>query len=187
MYLPPTPVHPSQVLSAWRQSGIAPKLLGKLMGKSFVNLLSTKQLQHLQFPCSLYLLFFFISSKGEFREQINITLSVPQVANNMQLFLPEMDPSQDSEPGMYVRVPPGVSPGLQSPTGRLLAWKTQERWAVGNPEPSKSSLGQSIPLHLSNAERATWKTMDFISEWAPAFNSLSKSTSNSVFFFSCGT
>lgn len=49
----------------------------------------------------------------------------------MQLFLPEMDPSQDSEPGMYVRVLPGVSPAPGTSLGN-----TREQWAEGNPEPS---------------------------------------------------
>lgn len=82
------------------------------------------------------------------------TLNVPQVANNMQLFLPEMDPSQDSEPGMYVRVLSGVFLGSRNWQTTGLG-NTREQWAEGNPEPSKSSLGQSIPAHLSNAERAT--------------------------------
>lgn len=66
----------------------------------------------------------------------------------MQLFLPEMDPSQDSEPGMCVRMLPGVSPGLQQLAGYGLG---KHRRAVGSRKAraSKSSRGQPIHAHLS--------------------------------------
>lgn len=55
----------------------------------------------------------------------------------MQLFLPEMDPRQDSEPGMYVRVPPGVSPGPQELADY---WLGKHRRAMGSRKPRAQQI-----------------------------------------------
>lgn len=55
----------------------------------------------------------------------------------MQLFLPEMDPSQDSEPGIYLRVPPGVCPGLQELAEN---WLGKHRRAMGSRIPRDQQI-----------------------------------------------
>ena len=113
-----TPVRSFQISSAWRQRGMAPKLLGRLMGgfcQSTANKTSGTWRPLPALSPSLLSFYLFRRTQGTnkpFRLLFCSLLNVPQVANNVQLFSPWWNTarlwSRHVCQGAH-----GVSPGLQ--------------------------------------------------------------------------